>query len=221
MIFNRLAIGTANWGKEYNGTKVSEEDQKKILGYCQCSGIDMIDTAVAYKWDWSNISTSFDIVTKGDGNDEFQRKPYGYLAHTGVIWAPFRYKWLVYKSEKVGLSIYELKDIPYFGTFGVHLADIIQVPYSIFDRRFERYFPEWKDQGIEIHVRSIFLRGKLLDRFRPWECIAFCLMNPCVDRVILGADSYEQFKDNLKPFHKMNTARIDDEKILNPMKWAT
>lgn len=24
MVFDRLAIGTANWGKEYNGAKVSE-----------------------------------------------------------------------------------------------------------------------------------------------------------------------------------------------------
>lgn len=220
-IFSRLCLGTANFGKEYNGVKVSEDEQQKILDYCQCSGISMIDTAVAYNWDWSNISTYFEIVTKGDGNDEFPRKPYGYLAHEGIIWEPFWEKVLSYKSEKIGLSIYEPKSIPHFGTFGVHCADIIQVPYSIFDRRFEPYFADLKSRGIEIHVRSIFLRGKILERFKPWECITFCLANPYIDRVIIGVDSLQQLKDNLRPFHRMNSAEIHDENVLDPRRWPT
>ena len=176
-IFSRLCLGTANFGKEYNGVKVSEDEQKRILDYCQCSGIDMIDTAIAYEWDYSKVSSYFNIVSKGNPEHLKNRKEsrlYAYLTHgDGFIWQPF-YDRTSYKMDKVGLSIYEPKEIPHFGTFGVSFADIIQVPYSIFDRRFEPYFTELKSRGIEIHVRSIFLRGKILERFKPWECIAFC-----------------------------------------------
>lgn len=218
MIFDRLALGTANFGQEYNGVKVSEDKQKRILDYCQEVGINMIDTATAYEWDWTNISTYFKVVTKGDGNQAFPRKPYGYLAHKGVIWNPF---WCKIKatSDKVGLSIYEPSSIPHFGKFGVHLADIIQVPYSIYDRRFEKSFPELKESGIEIHVRSIFLRGKILEKFKPWECIAFCLMNPLIDRVIIGVDSLEQLQEDLAPFQRMNAAETHDVNVLDPRRW--
>jgi len=138
MIFNRLAIGTANWGKEYNGSKVSEDDQKRILDYCQCSGIDTIHTSAAYGWDYSKLNSYFRIITK----------------------------------EQDCLSIYDYSEVP------LRLSDekILQVPYSIYDRRFEGVFPLLKSQVPEIHVRSIFLRGRLLVKFKPWECIAFCLI---------------------------------------------
>ena len=37
--------------------------------------------------------------------------------------------------------------------------DIVQVPYSIFDRRFEKYFDLLKRKGKEIQARSVFLQG--------------------------------------------------------------
>jgi len=217
-IFSRLAIGTANWGKPYglSGKQVSEDDQKRILDYCQSGGIDMIDTATAYGWDWSEISTYFNVVTKGNGTDKFSRQAYAYLAHSGVVWQPFWLKVVASEAGKIGLSIYELKEMP---KHDEHTPEIIQVPYSIYDRRFESYFPTFKAQHTEIHVRSILLQGKLLEKFSPQDCISFCLMNPYVDRVIIGADSYDQFKGNLRFLHRMNSAQIHDENILDPRKW--
>jgi len=215
MIFDRLAIGTANWGKEYNGAKVSEDDQKRILDYCRDVGIDMIDTATAYKNKVFEIARDFKIVDKGDDTC-VRRDAYGYLSH-GMIWEVFYYR--ILGIEKVGLSIYEPKEIPKFGTFGVPTADIIQVPYSIYDRRFEPYFPKLKEQGVEIHVRSVYLRGKILAKFTPHDCITFCLMNPYVDRVILGTDSCEQFKNNLSLLEYMCKSKKTDENLLDPRKW--
>lgn len=219
MIFDRLAIGTANWGKEYNGAKVPEDDQKRILDYCQCSGIDMIDTASVYKNNVFEMASSyFEIVDKGD--DTCQRRDrdvYGYLSH-GMIWPVFHSR--ILGVPRLGLSIYEPKDIPKFGTFGVPVADIIQVPYSLYDRRFEPHFPSLFASGVQIHVRSVFLRGKIIKAgVEPWKCIAFCLMNPYVDRVIIGADSFEQFKENLRPFHRMDVMQKDDINLLDPRKW--
>ncbi|KKM22426.1 hypothetical protein LCGC14_1625480 [marine sediment metagenome] len=179
MIFSRLAIGTANWGREYNGTKVPEKDIEKILSYCQCSGIDTIHTSAAYGWDWSKVNSYFRVITK----------------------------------EKGCVSIYEPSEVP----IALTNQTILQVPYSIYDRRFESMFSSWK--GSEIHVRSIFLRGKLLEKFTPWECIAFCLMNPNVDRVIIGVDSYEQLKDDLRILHRMNSAEITDLDVIDPRRW--
>jgi aryl-alcohol dehydrogenase-like predicted oxidoreductase len=233
MIFDRLAIGTANWGKEYNGAKVSEDDQKRILDYCQCSGIDMIDTATAYGWDWTKVSSYFNIVVKVSNKDNLEKiqdmckehELYCLMAHNLSLYRTMKDNWEKYNcsgnlGHVFGLSVYEPKEVN--DVWGSH---VIQVPYSIYDRRFEKTFltdetrmnPRKKVH--EIHVRSIFLRGKLLKEFSPFECISFCLMNPYVDRVIIGADSYEQFKSNLRPFHNMNSAEKHDINLLDPRKW--
>lgn len=220
MIFDRLAIGTANWGKEYNGTKVPEDDQKQILDYCQCSGIDMIDTATAYEWDWTKASSYFLKTVKIQRGEILPTRD----DHVRIMGHTLEaYLAIGDKAGKrlfgsaAGVSIYSVRDAEKLMRFC--LPACIQVPYSIFDRRFENYFGSWKANDIKIHVRSVFLRGKLLKKFKPWECIAFCLMNPYIDRVILGADSFEQFKQNLQPLHRMNSAEIHDENILDPRKW--
>lgn len=177
-IFSRLAIGSANFGHEYNGAKVSEDDIEKILSYCMSSGIDTIHTSSAYGWDYSKVNSYFEIITK----------------------------------EQDCLSVYELSEIP----FRIQ-HDTLMVPYSIFDRRFENVIQRVK---CEVHVRSVFLRGVLLEKFSPTDCIMFALMNPHIDRVIIGVDSYEQLKDNLRPLHRMNSAEVHDLDIIDPRRWT-
>ena len=213
MIFDRLAIGTGNWGKEYNGAKVSEDDQKRILDYCQCSGIDMIDTATAYEWDWTKVSSYFNVVVKVKSHDDVGyvrgTKPYCLMSHDNTmdsICCMYDGPW--------GVSCYE----PSARRIGRISPDVIQVPYSLYDRRFEHYI---ETEDAEIHVRSIFLRGKIIQAgVEPWKCIAFCLMNPYIDRVIIGADSYEQFKENLRPFPRMDVMKKSNENLLDPRKWG-
>lgn len=225
MIFNRLAIGTANWQKEYNGAKVSEDDQKRILDYCQCSGIDMIDTATAYEWDWTKVSSYFNVVVKVRHEDDINyvksTNPYCIMAHSYEYYMKeylLDYSLASGCRGKHGVSLYEAQNLDTYMT----CLDIAQVPYSIYDRRFEFMTANLKKERtspIEIHVRSIFLRGKILEKFQSWQCIAFCLMNPHVDRVIIGADSYKQFKENLQPFHDMNAAEKHDINLLDPRLW--
>lgn len=216
MIFDRLCVGTANWGKEYNGAKVSEDDQKRILDYCREVGIDMIDTATAYEWDWTKVDPWFKVVVKVTRDDAvLEPKPYCVMAHDGVQYI-----------DVDGISLYEPRKFKEPYSLPCARPRVIQIPYSIYDRRAELYFPEWKKwyskhQVIpKIHVRSIFLRGKILEEFSPQECISFCLMNPYVDRVILGADSFGQFKDNLLHFQYMIEAKEEDENLLDPRKWG-
>jgi aryl-alcohol dehydrogenase-like predicted oxidoreductase len=243
MIFDRLAIGTAAWGKEYNGAKVSEDDQKRILDYCQSSGINTIETATAYEWDWTKISSYFEVCVKINKNDSNTRikeivatNPLFVMAHSvdvlpnlsklALLWADKP------EGRPIGVSVYGPKDLQaakrhtdeildaYRGGKNIPKCPIscIEMPYSIYDRRCEK-LPHMGACGELVWVRSIFLRGKLLKKFSPQECISFCLMNPRVDKVIIGVDSYEQLKDNLRPFHRMVSAEVHDLNIIDPRKW--
>ena len=58
---------------------------------------------------------------------------------------------------------------------GNYNIDLIQIPLNLFDRRFEKqgYLEKFKKKHIEIHTRSIFLQGLLLENkvpknFKPW-----------------------------------------------------
>lgn len=216
-VFSRLAIGTANWGKPYglSGKQVPKEDQKDILDYCQSSGIDTIDTATAYEWDWMGASTYFKVILKITGCENVKllgSNAWCIMAHNAeaidlCLGAYGKYPYW-------GISVYEPREIT------TYAPNIYQVPYSIFDRRFEPYFAKLKAKGIEIHVRSIFLQGKILQKVRPHEAIAFCLMNPYVDKVIVGADSFRQLRDNLRWFHRLSEMEVHDENILDPRKWS-
>ena len=103
--------------------------------------------------------------------------------------------------------------------------DIVQVPYSIFDQRFDEVFGEMKARGVEIHVRSIFLQGvffrspdALPQHFKSIEeqirslhemaqssglgiaalCLGFGLMHPHIDQVVIGVDRVENLEENLR-----------------------
>ena len=59
---------------------------------------------------------------------------------------------------RVGFSLYSPNDLRALLDEGVRF-DLVQVPFNLFDRRFESLFPELRQRGVEIHVRSVFLQG--------------------------------------------------------------
>ena len=64
--------------------------------------------------------------------------------------------------EKIGISVYSQEQIDRL--LSKYSIDLIQVPLNVFDRRLlkDGYLQSVKSQGIEIHVRSVFLQGILL-----------------------------------------------------------
>lgn len=126
--------------------------------------------------------------------------------------------------EKIGISGYspsELDDLSKNFRF-----DIVQYPFSIFDRRLESsgWMKTLYEEGVEIHVRSIFLQGLLLmpinevpkkfdkwnEVFKLWESslnnlnlskIEACLKFACsfkeITKVIIGVDTKEQLNEIL------------------------
>ncbi|MEP7311087.1 MAG: aldo/keto reductase [Pseudomonadota bacterium] len=123
--------------------------------------------------------------------------------------------------RRIGVSVYEPDEIDALGSL-VHL-DLVQVPYSILDQRFERSgcLRRLTDAGTEIHSRSVFLQGLLLmswpeipaafaawrpvfDRYHAWleqsrtspldACLGFALSNPDISRVVVGVESVAQLR---------------------------
>lgn len=121
--------------------------------------------------------------------------------------------------KKIGISVYhpmELNEL--YSKFKI---DLIQLPLNLFDRRFEEsgWLKRLHKDGVEIHIRSIFLQGLLLmslekipKKFSNWQThfekyhahlvskkispIEACLSYPMrieeIDKIVVGVDSLEQ-----------------------------
>lgn len=138
--------------------------------------------------------------------------------------------------QKLGISIYEPECLNYL--IPNYNVDVVQCPYNILDKRIVRsgWFGRLKDKGIEIHARSIFLQGLLVNKsfyknkyFKKWQKIFFewfkdlkdnnispinyCvsdLLNYNFDQIIVGINSC----DNLKKI--INFQKVKNRnKILN------
>lgn len=101
------------------------------------------------------------------------------------------------KIAKVGASFYSPKALE--SALINHDLDIIQIPANCLDQRFQQsgLLDEAKRQGVEVHVRSLFLQGLLLSENNQ---LPACLL---------------QFKSELT--HYFNTAR---ELSLTPLQLA-
>jgi len=157
--------------------------------------------------------------------------------------------------KKIGISVYFPRQAEWFLERNLPF-DIIQLPYNILDNRFLYLFEELKIKNVEIHVRSVFLqglfyksintlsthfdsiKGKLIKLNEiansnniPMNSLLLCyvLLNLNVEKVVIGIDSINNLKDNIKALEwidKVSTIRsiledfyIDDENILLPFNW--
>lgn len=122
----------------------------------------------------------------------------------------------------IGVSFYETNK--FSKTLERYKLDFIQVPYNIFDNRFfsKKIINIIKTKKIEVHVRSIFLRGMLLsdpqliqrkypdfiDDYKRFElickknkmiklqyCINYALNNNFVNKIVIGADSLRSINE--------------------------
>ena len=184
----KIGLGTVQWGLDYGIANThgipSDEVLNSIFALANKAGINMFDTAAQYGeaekrvGQFSNLEHK--IVTKignfstnkclnqqlDNSFNHLQRQNiYGCLFHNvdelidnTDLWREL----LVYKEEerinKIGYSLYEPQELFDLLEAGLH-PDIVQLPYSILDRKFEPYFDLLKNKGVEIHVRSVFLQG--------------------------------------------------------------
>ena len=219
MIADRLVLGTANFVNEYNGMIC--KNVPGILSYAQKIGINAIDIATAYKTE--NLGDSNFRRTLKIANSEEAYKLRTEVAHIGNCLmahcpkAIYPREWIRGLNLKTGVSVYSPQDL---NNEIQSWADVIQTPYSIYDRRFEDIFRVLKASGKIIQVRSVFLRGRVLKVLEPWKAVAFCLMNPNIDHVIIGTDSLEQLKEAVEPLLKLESYKTDDLNFIDPRKWG-
>ena len=126
--------------------------------------------------------------------------------------------------QKIGVSIYSPDDLD--GVYKKIQIDLVQAPLNVVDRRlqYSGWLDRLKDDGVELHTRSVFLQGLLLmerekipQKFSRWSnlwdrwhehlkrseisaleaCLAYPLSLEQVDRVIVGVESATQFGEIL------------------------
>ena len=247
--------------------QISESEVFKILNESIRSGINVLDTAYAYgnselvignfikkhgnvfkivsklpECDPEDVKNIFESSLERLGVDSL----YGYMCHSFQHYMDNPEIWNILeelksegKIEKIGLSLYHPSELEYIIENKIDV-DIIQVPYNIFDRRFEQYFPLLKKMGVEIFVRSVFLQGlvfkepsELDDYFEKISgkianlhslaakldipiaalCLNFAVLNEFVDEVIVGVDCVQNLKEIVSSF----VYRTDVENMLEKL----
>lgn len=272
-----------DYGISNSRGKVPENEINVILQNAYTSGIRILDTASAYGNSEEVISKSqatigkeFSIISKYPVNADLppytwidtslsklnRTSLYGYMFHNFEIYRkhPEFVDDLVKikesnKAEKIGYSLYLPQEVETILKNNLP-CDIIQIPYNIFDQRFNYLLPELKKRNIEIHVRSIFLQGlffmkidSLSDFFNPVKekliklhkyadekkvsiqdiCLGFVNSNPCIDHIVFGVDSLNNFTENIKSYETIKNHNYynndlkylqeENEDFLLPSKW--
>jgi aryl-alcohol dehydrogenase-like predicted oxidoreductase len=137
--------------------------------------------------------------------------------------------------KKIGLSIYSPNE--YKNIENIFPVDILQFPLNIFDQRFLDlpYLEYWKSKGIEIHTRSVFLQGVLLQdigklpsyfskwnelfsnkeewrKIRNLDLVSSCLYpiisNSMIDTVLIGVESIDNFNQISESIKNLRTIEI-------------
>jgi len=257
----KLILGTVQFGLSYgiNNNKGIPDDKEisNILKLAKKESITNLDTSISYGNSEERIAklslSDFKLITKtSEVKSKNQllksiknslknlKKPkvYGYLFHNAdnLIENPDLWEtMLLIKNkklvEKIGFSIYTTKQLDKLLENKIN-ADIVQLPYSLLDRKFEKYFMKLKKLGTEIHVRSVFLQGlyfmdnknlpqKLLplkknlidienicDKFNVSIgelALNFVYENKFIDKIIIGVDSSNQLNQNIKMIKNWNS----------------
>lgn len=242
---SKIILGTANFGQQYGLDRgfsgISREKAQQIMCSALESGVNRIDTAQSYGkamdicFSHSNANR-FRVSGKikfGKSLDRlanvcFEKKVCfdSMMVHLDPRELPCTDDLLSYLNKmekyscfgKTGLSIYNESDVD---TKILKAIKTLQIPYSIFDRRFKDsgYIDAAKAEGVEIHARSIFLQGLILldvkelsqyfHRFRPsfklfeefclkanvtkhQAALNFVLAEEKIDGLVVGFDSEKQ-----------------------------
>ena len=211
-------------------TAISYGDSENLLGKNGVNDFQIItklpaipkNTKNIKKWINDSINDSILRLNVSNLYGLLLHSPLQLLEETGII----IYDELIKLKEtgkisKIGISVYDPIELHKILKF--YKLDIVQLPLNIFDRRFEQtnWLKKLKENGIEIHVRSIFLQGLLLMKpderplyFSKWKnlfyeydnwlffnkysaikaCLNFALSFTEIDKIIFGVDSLTNLK---------------------------
>jgi aryl-alcohol dehydrogenase-like predicted oxidoreductase len=157
--------------------------------------------------------------------------------------------------RKFGVSVYTVEELEQLKN--INEVEVIQVSFNLMDNHSKKgaILSELKELGKEIHVRSCFLQGlffmlpkNLTGNLKDAEkyinkintivsnneislgelALSYCISKKYIDKVLIGVDSMEQLKQNLKWSSTMlikdlenaiDSIDVKEEVLLNPSKW--
>jgi len=251
---SKLVLGTVNFGMDYGYMRSNSQLDKasafEIIERALAEDICYFDTAQEYgqseevlgSFIGSKKAAHLNVITKilaakSDGDQVCESlKRLNIQQIYAVLFHDFK-DYLKYpktlrglqesqrkgRLEKIGFSLYFPSDLEQLLSSNIPF-EIIQIPYSIFDRRFAPYFSELKARNVEIHVRSIFLNGlffqdpkKLSDHFNGVKgsleelrslsqeleipissvCLNFVHQHELVDRLVVGVRTIRELVMNV------------------------
>ena len=260
----KLALGTVQFGLNYGVSntqgQVLPPEVGRILEYANSAGISLLDTAQGYgdservlgQYDLS----TFKVVTKVKGS--FDLAPslknlhvesiYGLMLHDENELNPDTWHWLSECKakglvEKIGVSVYSPARLAQI--IAEYPIDLIQLPVNLLDQRFISLLPELKARKVEIHARSAFLQGLLLqppDQINPYfdpirpvlekipeDRLPFALQFvhtiPEIDQVVVGVTSLLELQQIVVALSRKtvpieaNQFIISDDKFILPQNW--
>jgi aryl-alcohol dehydrogenase-like predicted oxidoreductase len=135
-----------------------------------------------------------------------------------------------YNIKKLGISIYDVRQLERL--YHYWTPDIIQIPFNFFNDEFmtSGALEYIKAQGTQIHARSLFCQGLLLqepekihisnerhmraiENYHRWcetsgitqieACLSLIKSVPIIDKFVLGFDTSEQLKDVAKIYNRI------------------
>ena len=277
-VLHKIGLGTVQFGLNYGISntigKTPSNEVANILEFSRHGNIGYLDTASAYGdaekvlgncgvQDFRLVS-KFMPVHAGIGitkqlNESLSNLHleaiYGYLAHRPEDLSQHPEQWEELqrlkqsgKINKIGFSLNRPSEMELLLARGM-FPDLIQVPFNIFDHRFESILKELSHKGCEVHTRSAFLQGlffmslqslgrqfdpikqtltKLQEAYGsnlPGALLNHVLQQEFIDVVILGVENLGQLKENIEKIEKTEAANMEipylEEDILMPSLWPS
>ena len=213
----------------YIDTSPDYPGSQKILGSCNIKKFNIITKLPIFKNN-KTISLKNVVALLEDSKKELKKKNFEALllrTPTKLINSNLDWKKLIKLKEKqsiskLGYTIYNPDELKLI--YKKYKPDVIQLPFNIFDRRFDEtgWLDRLSNDGIEIHVRSVFLQGLLLldpksfpnkleakkDIFilyNNWlkdnnysklqSCLSLPLTDNRISKVLVGLNSFSHFKE--------------------------
>ena len=262
-----------------NPIKIKKNETKKIFKLAKKNKINLIDTADSYlkhKIIFRDIDKNFIFFTKisPDANwvsleycEEKLKKHFLELNNNKIETILFHDIKIFFTKngrkifdnlellkkkryfQKIGFSIYDFSYIK--NLIRNYNFDVLQCPYNVLDKRIlnSGWFDKLKKHRKEIHIRSIFLQGLLVNKsiykkkyFKKWNTlfhdwfknlennnispIDYCLsdlLNFDFDKIIIGINNSKNLKEiiNFKSIkkNKMQNYENNDLELIDPRNW--
>jgi len=209
----RIGLGTAQFGSPYGITNKGQPSRKeceKIVETALDAGIVYFDTA-AYYGEADLILSSLlpsegvRVVTKVKTPSEVQQSVDLFGRN---LWGILSDRFIA-EGIRSGISVYwPIKIDP--------TAQIVQMPLNIADPRNLPLLRLYKAQDTEVHARSVFLQGLLLQRGATIrQCLKYVLDKP-VDVALVGVNSADELKEILEAVETLEQEKCTDIPFIEP-----